>query len=75
MPHGGCVVSIGKKERDLLKDKWLTQDDVRKDGKGRIRILIGKILVAKERREGSSKFWKRVACKPPFFIYISRLGY
>jgi hypothetical protein len=32
-----------------VQEEQLTQDDVRKEGKGRIRILIGKILVARDR--------------------------
>ena len=32
-----------------VQGEQLAQDDVRKEGKGRIRILIGKILVARDR--------------------------
>lgn len=41
---------------------------VREEGKGRIRILIGMILVARERREGSSKFHERGSLATSFFV-------
>jgi len=34
-----------------VQEEQLTQDDVRKEGKGRIRILIGKILVTRKHDE------------------------
>lgn len=52
-------------------DVWLAQDVARKDGKGRIGILIWMILDAMDRREGYSKFQeKRVAEMLPFFLSI-----
>ena len=48
-------------------DVWLAQDGARKEGKGRIGILIWMILVAMDRREGCSKFRKKVAEMLPFF--------
>jgi hypothetical protein len=53
-------------------DVWLAQDVARKDGKGRIGILIWMILDAMDRREGYSKFQeKRVAEMLPFFCRFS----
>ncbi len=48
-------------------DVWLAQDGARKEGKGRIGILIWTILAAMDRREGCSKFRKKVAEMLPFF--------
>ena len=54
-----------------VQEEQLTQDDVRKEGKGRIRILIGKILVAKDRGEGYSKFQEKgEPLGSPFFCVV-----
>ena len=55
-----------------VQEEQLTQDDVRKEGKGRIRILIGKILVARDRWEGNSKFRENDDFGHRFFMVVRR---
>ena len=63
--------NLGKKERDLRMEVQLAQEGARVDGKGRIRILIGKILVAKDRGEGYSKFQEKgEPLGSPFFCVV-----